>query len=82
MKENQENNTASFREVLTHLPRSVALKGALRNILITGTEQRCRYPWFPHAYSSGGSQIPQVTSGKLGSAPSTGPTQSPWSKTW
>lgn len=42
MKENQENNTISFREWPTHLSRLVALKGTLRN------RQRCRSLWFPH----------------------------------
>lgn len=79
MKENQENNTISFHEWLNHLSRLVTLKGTLRSILVTGREQRCRSGWFPRTYSSGGSQIPQVTSRELGSAPSTGPIQSPWS---
>lgn len=79
MKKNQENNTISFHEWLNHLSRLVALKGTLRSILVTGREQRCRSGWFPRTYSSGGRQIPQVTSRGLGSAPSTDPIQSPWS---
>lgn len=70
MKKNQENITISFHEWLNHLSRLVTVKGTLRSILVTGREQRCLSGWFPRTYSSGGSKIPQVTSGELGSAPS------------